>query len=275
MSISSIYLFAGIVLVALIFWDAFEVMLLPLPIRRNLRLVMLFVRCTWKSWSFLAQRLGPGDRRERLLGVYGPLSLVLLICLWVGGLILGFGLIHLALRPDSFLQALYFSGITFFTVGYGDLVPRSIAMKAVAVVEAGSGLGFLALVIGYLPVLYQLFARREAHVMLLDERAGSPPTATELFKRHADGRSLDALDQLLREWEVWASELLESHMSYPMLGFYRSQYSNQSWTRRNGVNNRRLFANIGGNRRNTDLSSADDLFSGAPRDYRAVARPES
>jgi Ion channel len=251
------------------------VMLLPLPIRRNLRLVMLFVRCTWKSWSFLAQRLGPGDRRERLLGVYGPLSLVLLICLWVGGLILGFGLIHLALRPDSFLQALYFSGITFFTVGYGDLVPRSIAMKAVAVVEAGSGLGFLALVIGYLPVLYQLFARREAHVMLLDERAGSPPTATELFKRHADGRSLDALDQLLREWEVWASELLESHMSYPMLGFYRSQYSNQSWTRRNGVNNRRLFANNGGNRRNTDLSSADDLFSGAPRDYRAVARPES
>ena len=229
MSISSLYLFAGILLVALIFWDAFEVMLLPLPIRRNLRLVMLFVRCTWQSWSFVARRLGPRERRERLLGVYGPLSLVLLICLWVGGLILGFGLIHLALQPDSFLQALYFSGITFFTVGYGDLVPRSMAMKAVAVVEAGCGLGFLALVIGYLPVLYQLFARREAHVMLLDERAGSPPTATELLKRHADGHSIDSLEQLLREWEVWASELLESHMSYPMLGFYRSQYSNQSW----------------------------------------------
>ena len=151
MSISSLYLFAGILLVALIFWDAFEVMLLPLPIRRNLRLVMLFVRCTWQSWSFVARRLGPRERRERLLGVYGPLSLVLLICLWVGGLILGFGLIHLALQPDSFLQALYFSGITFFTVGYGDLVPRSMAMKAVAVVEAGCGLGFLALVIGYLP----------------------------------------------------------------------------------------------------------------------------
>src|ERR1700688_4721455 len=92
MSISSLYLFAGIVLVVLIFWDAFEVMLLPLPIRRNLRLVMLFVRYTWKSWSFIAQWLGPGDRRERLLGVYGPLSLVLLICLWVGGLILGLAL---------------------------------------------------------------------------------------------------------------------------------------------------------------------------------------
>jgi hypothetical protein len=111
--------------------------------------------------------------------------------------------------PYLFFQALYFSGITFFTVGYGDLVPRSSVMKAVGVVEAGCGLGFLALVIGYLPVLYQLFARREAHVMLLDECAGSPPTATELLKRHADGHSLDALDFLLRGWGVWSSELLE------------------------------------------------------------------
>jgi len=226
---SSLYLVIGFLLVALIFWDAFEVMLLPLPIRRNLRLVMLFVRYTWQVWSIIARRLRSGGRRERLLGVYGPLSLVVVICLWVGGLIFGFGLIHHALRRDSFRQDLYFSGITFFTVGYGDLVPRSMAMKAVAVVEAGCGLGFLALVIGYLPVLYQLFARREAHVMLLDERAGSPPTATTLLKRHADGHAFDSLEQLLREWELWASELLESHMSYPMLGFYRSQFSNQSW----------------------------------------------
>jgi Ion channel len=225
----SLYLVVGLLFVALIFWDAFEVMLLPLPIRRNLRLVMLFVRYTWHLWSTIARRLRPGERRERLLGVYGPLSLVILICLWVSGLVFGFGLIQHALRRDSFRQDLYFSGITFFTVGYGDLVPRSMAMKAIAVVEAGCGLGFLALVIGYLPVLYQLFARREAHVMLLDERAGSPPTATTLLKRHADGHALDLLEQLLREWERWASELLESHISYPMLGFYRSQFSNQSW----------------------------------------------
>jgi hypothetical protein len=219
----------GISLIVLIFWDAFEVMLLPLPIRRNLRLVMLFVRWTWRAWRFGAKWLGPGRRREKLLGVYGPLSLIFLLFLWVSGLILGFSLIDWALRPGMFLQSLYFSGITFFTVGYGDVIPRSTAMKAIAVIEAGCGLGFLALVIGYLPVLYQLFARREAHVMLLDERAGSPPAATTLLKRHADGHSLDSLEILLREWELWAAELLESHMSYPMLSFYRSQYSNQSW----------------------------------------------
>ena len=115
------------------------------------------------------------------------MSLVLLIAIWVALLIVGFGLIHLALWRSTLPRSLYFSGITFFTVGYGDMVPHSLAMRAAAVIEAGCGLGFLALVIGYLPVLYQLFARREARVMLLDERAGSPPTALVLMKRHAEG----------------------------------------------------------------------------------------
>src|ERR1700683_2950435 len=98
----------GMLLVLLIFWDAFEVMLMPLPIRRNLRLVMLFIRYTWQGWSMIARRVGAGNSRERLLGVYGPLSLVVLICLWVGGLIFGFGLMHMGLRRDSLRQALYF-----------------------------------------------------------------------------------------------------------------------------------------------------------------------
>ena len=219
----------GILMVIAILWDAFEVMLLPIPIKRSLRLVTLFFRITWLCWSAIALLVRPEERRERLLGVYGPLSLVMLILLWVIGLVLGFGFMQLALKLGSFTEALYFSGTTFVTVTYGDLVPRTGAMKAVSIIEGGCGLGFLALVIGYLPVLYQLFASREAHVILLDERAGSPPTAATLLKKHAEDLSLDSLDQLLREWELWASELMESHTSYPMLSYYRSQYSNQSW----------------------------------------------
>jgi hypothetical protein len=121
------------------------------------------------------------------------------------------------------------SGATFFTLGYGDVVPHTPAARLVAVAEAGAGLGFIAIVIGYLPVLYQLFARREAHVLQLDGRAGSPPTATALLCRHVEGGGLDQLDGLLREWEIWSAELLESHLSYPMLAYYRSQHDNQSW----------------------------------------------
>ena len=121
------------------------------------------------------------------------------------------------------------SGVTFFTLGYGDVVPHTGAARFMSVLEAGTGIGFIAVVIGYLPVLYQLFSRREAHVIQLDARAGSPPTATTMLSRHAECGGLDKLDDLLREWEVWGSDLLESHLSYPMLVYYRSQHDNQSW----------------------------------------------
>ncbi len=109
------------------------------------------------------------------------------------------------------------------------MVPHTGPARLVAVLEAGTGIGFIAVVIGYLPVLYQLFARREAHVIQLDGRAGSPPTAVAMLCRHAESDGLDNLDDLLREWEVWGAELLESHLSYPMLSYYRSQHANQSW----------------------------------------------
>jgi hypothetical protein len=130
--------------------------------------------------------------------------------------------------PD-FGDQLYLSGVTFFTLGYGDVVPHTNAARIVSVLEAGSGFGLIAVVIGYLPVLYQLFARREAHVLQLDARAGSPPTAMTMLKRHAESGGLDDLDEVLRTWEIWGADLLESHLSYPMLAYYRSQHDDQSW----------------------------------------------
>jgi hypothetical protein len=121
------------------------------------------------------------------------------------------------------------SGVTFFTVGYGDLVPQTRLGRLISVLEAGTGLGFIALVIGYLPVLYQLFSGREAHVIKLDGRAGSPPTASGLLQRHSGEDGIAQISMLLRDWESWGSELLESHLSYPMLAYYRSQHHDQSW----------------------------------------------
>jgi hypothetical protein len=161
--------------------------------------------------------------------------MVALFAAWSGALILAFGVLHWSIQDRSrhplspVTEQIYLSGVTFFTLGYGDIVPHTAAARFAAVVEAGTGLGFIAVVIGYLPVLYQLFSRREAHVILLDGRAGSPPTATTMLSRHAEAGSLASLNALLREWETWGAELLESHLSYPMLVFYRSQHDNQSW----------------------------------------------
>ena len=161
--------------------------------------------------------------------------MVFLLSFWVFGLILALGLIQWAVQPYSsshplsLAKALYLSGSSFFTIGYGDTVPPSRVSKGLAVLEAGFGLAFIAITIGYLPVLYQLFARRESQVIQLDARAGSPPTALALLCRHGEQEALDELNFLLKEWEEWSAVLIESHLSYPMLSYYRSQHDNQSW----------------------------------------------
>ncbi|MER3420261.1 MAG: hypothetical protein C4290_06950 [Chloroflexota bacterium] len=185
----------------------------------------------------LTWRVPGRERQEALLGVFGPLSLILLIALWAAALVLGFALVlwggGTALRapqaqPD-FATFLYLSGVTFFTLGFGDVVPRDALGRTVAVVEVATGFGFLALVVSYLPVLYQAFSRREAAITLLDARAGSPPCAVELLRRYQRRNDLASISTLLAEWERWCAELLESHLSYPQLMFYRSQHERQSW----------------------------------------------
>ena len=222
------------VLIAAILHDAFEVMLLPRRVKSKMRIVRYFFEGTWALWSSIGRRIGSEDIRHNFLGLYGPLSLVSLLMVWAVGLIASFGSLFWSLNPMQFsshrwLNHAYFSGVTFFTLGYGDIVPHAAWSKFLAVLEAGTGLGFIAMVIGYLPVIYQLFSRREAQVITLDAVAGSPPTAIIVISRYAEGDSLDTLDGFLLRWQQWCAELLESQLSYPMLAYYRSQHDNQSW----------------------------------------------
>ncbi len=223
---------AGIVLLAAFASDAFEVMLLPRRVRRQLRPVRLFFNASWYLWSKVAIRIKRGKQRDAFLSTYGPLSMVLLLSIWALGFIFSFALVQWALQGSqggTFLATLYFSGATFFTVGYGDVLPLGHLSKGLAVLEAGSGLAFIAVTIGYLPVLYQLFSRREARIIQLDARAGSPPSAAAMLCRHSESEAINDLLALLKDWEQWCAELVESHLSYPMLSYYRSQHDNQSW----------------------------------------------
>ena len=224
----------GVLLIGVIVQDAFEAMLLPQRTPRRWRLIRTFFRIAWSLWGWTARRYPDGPRRERFLSIFGPLSMMLLFTLWTSGLIFGFALIQWALQhaagvATTFGDQAYLSGATFFTLGYGDVTPHGGLCRTIGVVEAGVGFGLLAIVIGYLPVLYQLFSRREAHVIQLDARAGSPPTASVMLRRHAESHGLDRLDEVLRAWELWCADLLESHISYPMLAYYRSQHEDQSW----------------------------------------------
>jgi hypothetical protein len=235
--ISLLAIGGGTVLALAILWDAFETTVLSRRVSRATHLTVAFYRLTWPLWRSVARRIPRGNRRENFLTVYGPISLLLLIGSWACGLVLAFAMLQWGAgsrvsSPEghaTFLTTLYMSGTTLFTLGIGDVVPHSPVGRFLTVLESGIGLGFLALVIGYLPVLSQAFSEREGNITLLDARAGSPPTAAELLRRHGLDHAADALLELLRDWEKWSARLLESHVSFPVLAYYRSQHDNQSW----------------------------------------------
>jgi hypothetical protein len=245
-------LILGLFFLAAVGLDTFQTIILPRRPSGRLRITRLFFIATWTPWTALARRVKDKKLREEIYGIYGPLSLILLLALWATLLMIAFGLLFFAIGSpfqDSqlhdmfratgqsasgaalsrFRGDLYVSGTTLFTLGLGDVLPQTSPARALIIAEAGFGLGFIALVIGYLPVLYGAFSKREVSIALLDARAGSPPTAGELLRRHGFDGGEEAVSLLLAEWERWAAELLESHVSYPLLCYYRSQHDNQSW----------------------------------------------
>jgi ion channel len=227
----------GILVILSVLLDAFETIVLPRKVQRAFRLTSWFYRHTWVPWVKVSRHIRANNLRENFLGYFGPFSLILLLVFWAIGLILGFALMQFGLgehvrlgnEPITFGILLYHSGETFFTLGYGDITPTSPLARTLAVMEAGMGFAFLGVVVGYLPVIYSSFSARELEISLLDSRAGSPPSAGELLARLGCCPDPIVLDNIFRDWERWSADLLSSHISYPVLCFFRSQHSNQSW----------------------------------------------
>jgi len=223
---------AGLAIFVLVVGDAIETVLVPRRIGRRFRLTRGFYIVTWPLWRAVALQVRRVARREAILGFYGPLSLVLLLLCWATGLIIAFALLALAthgMGQKSLTDLLYMSGETFFTLGFGDLTPATGVGRFLSVAEAGLGFAFLGTVVGYLPTMYAAFSQREIEISLMDARAGSPPTAAEFLRRTPQPAESPEARELLRDWERWAVQLLETHISYPQLAYYRSQHVNQSW----------------------------------------------
>src|SRR5262249_41711847 len=225
----------SVALIGAVLWDAFETVILPRSVVRRFRLASAFVRVIWFPWRLVAARVRPA-RSERFLAIFGPIALLLLIALWAIFLVIGFAGLHWAggshIEPAASSPLgndFYMSGTTFTTLGLGDLHPVGRVARLLTVVEAATGFAFFAIVIAYLPVLYQSFSRREAQLTVLDAWAGSPPAAAEALRRLAVRSELSMLGGFLKDWEFWCSDVLESHISYPTVGFFRSQHQKQSW----------------------------------------------
>jgi hypothetical protein len=155
----------GLIIIWAVLLDAFETVVLPRRVTRHFRLTAWFYRRTWIPWKLIAARIKTPSWQQNFLGYFGPLSLFMLLAFWAVGLISGFALLqfgfggHEQLSGEAltFGKILYHSGETFFTLGYGDIVPTSGVARFLSVLEAGMGFGFLGTVIGYLPVVYSSF----------------------------------------------------------------------------------------------------------------------
>ncbi len=224
----------GVFLLVLALWDLFETVVVPRPTPGWFRLGRYIVRGSWRGLR-ASVNARPGRSHDTILGLFAPAATVALLGAWLVTLIVGYGLILYALRdelrpvPPDLGSAIYFAASSVLTLGFGDIVADGAPARIVVVVASVTGLGTVALVVTFLFSLYASYQRREIRVVALQAAAGAPPSAVALLENYAQLGLVGRLPDLFLEWETWAVEVLDSHVAYPLLGFFRSSHDNLSW----------------------------------------------
>lgn len=230
---SLIAVVVGILLVLAVLVDLINTLVTTTTSLRPWWLTVVLYRRTWGAMRAVAAAL-PNDRaREALLSTYAPVSVLLLLATWVTQQIVGFGLIWWGLGgvdgAAGLVDSLYYSGVVYFTLGFGEIVPSAVVPRAGALVEAFAGVLTTALVIGYLPALYSAYGERERKLMTLDDGTEERITPTSLLLSRARDGDIDDVIRFFEGWEEWVAGVLETHMTFPMLRLFRSKHPGQNW----------------------------------------------
>jgi hypothetical protein len=180
-----------------------------------------------KVFDWRVRRAKDWNAADRVMARFAPFSLVLLPGVWMAAVVLGFVPIYWALGVDGVGQAVKESGSSALTLGFATDTHYPAILATF--VEATIGLGLVALLISFLPTMYNAFSRREVLVTQLDTWAGTPPTPLALYRRAQRIGWTNNLDGLWEDWERWFAEIEESHTSFLALPFFRSPRSDRSW----------------------------------------------
>jgi len=231
----SFFVIFGIVIIFAILFDIFASVLVPRPVRSAFLVSAYLRRYTWSLWRTLFIDVAPPQRRELLLGIFAPLVMVLLLACWVFGLILGFGFIFLGLQeglrpmPTDLGAAMYYAGTSLLTIGYGDILAIQGPARFFSIAAAVGGLATVAVVLTFLFSLFASFQRRETFVVMLDGRASAPPSGVGLLETHATLDLVHDLPHLFESAQIWCAEVLDTHLAYPVLCYFRSSHVDVSW----------------------------------------------
>ncbi len=232
--LTALVIVAGCVLVALNLFDVFQAVILPRATDYRWRVSARFVRWTWPLYAHLSEGMTDTDRRENFLGAFAPLALISFLLLWSTGLILGFGLLFYGLRGEihpvpNLGDAVYFAGTSFLTIGYGDFVPKGATARVLSIMAGGSGFSVVAICTAFLFAVFGAFGSREQFVVTFGSRAGAPPSGVTLIETYARYGILGDLDEVFEDGMEWCASVLESHLSYPLLAYFRSSHDYESW----------------------------------------------
>jgi hypothetical protein len=227
----------GIVVIALALVDIFQSVIVPRAPSLRLRISYFVWRVLWRVWPPVAERVYPNDpaAREDFFGSFAPFALVAMLVVWVVVLVFGYGAVIWALRaqvtplPKSYWDATYFAGSSLFTIGFGDVVGRGGVARFVSLCAGASGLGVVSITTAFLFAIFGTFQRRESFIVAFSARAGSPPSGVGLFEIEAKTQTRQHFSSIMREAEAWIAALMESHLAYPVLAYFRSSHDEQSW----------------------------------------------
>ena len=223
----------GVLMVAAVLADLVNTLVATTTSRNRWWLTRVVYRLQWGLVRAVASRMQAGRARETLLSTFAPVSILVLLAVWALQQIVGFGLIWWGIGGvegvTTLGDAFYYSGVVYFTVGFGEVVPAEMIPRFGALFEAFSGVLTTALVIGYLPALYGAYSERERMLMLLDAGTEERITPTNLVIARAPNGDIRSLDGFFQEWEHWIAGVVETHGTFPMLALFRSKAPGQHW----------------------------------------------
>jgi hypothetical protein len=229
-----LWLLIGIVCVGVTGFDVFQTVIVPRPTGRSFRPSAYLNRWFWFAWRWRALSITQSEKRESFLGAFAPLVLVTLLVFWIFSLVVGYGFVFFALRQQikpvpGLADSLYFAGTSLLTIGYGDLAPSGAGARFVSLCAGASGLGAFAIITAFLFAIFGSYQQREAFVVSFTNRAGAPPSGVDMIETHAQLGIVDSLLATLRDSETWLAQVLETHLAYPILPYFRSTHDEISW----------------------------------------------
>ena len=234
-ALDGVWIGLGAVLTAITLFDVFQSIVFPRPSVGRVQLSVFLVRFGWRAWRAVAQRPKKLQTREAALAAFAPLAVVGLLVLWALLIVTGYALIFSGLhdglspQPDSFGTTLFFSSGQMLSFSVAGIEGTAVATRILTSLEAATGFGLFALVISLLFSLFSSFQRRETAVVALDAIAGAPATGLQLLETCAKDDLADELAATFDAWRMWTVDVLETHLAYPLLFYFRSSHDNEAW----------------------------------------------